>query len=131
MASPMAMVVSHDLELQQAFASVLGQHGLAPILASTVQEAIAILSRQSISLIFCSDELPGCRIDGFVQRASQPPSEVPVVVVSRFDEWEHYLKALRAGAFDYLVYPLVRTEIERVVQSALGLGVVAMVRRPA
>ena len=50
MASPNVMVVSAILEAQQAFASVLGQCGLAPILASTVREAQTILNRHSLSL---------------------------------------------------------------------------------
>ena len=38
MASPNLMVVSHLLETQQAFASILGSRGIAPILASTAEE---------------------------------------------------------------------------------------------
>ena len=50
MISPNVMVVSDILETQQVFASVLGQYGIAPILASTVKEAQTILSCHSISL---------------------------------------------------------------------------------
>ena len=45
--------------------------------------------------------------------------EVPIVVVSPFGDWNEYLKALGAGAFDYVGVPFRQGEIERVVQSAL------------
>jgi len=41
-------------------------------------------------------------------------------VLSRFDEWDHYLAALRAGAFDYIVCPPDFAETERIVWSAIG-----------
>jgi DNA-binding NtrC family response regulator len=120
MAFPNVMLVSPILETQQAFASVLGQRGIAPILASTVREAQRILSRHSISLIFCSDELPGGGVDAFIRQTSKPPAKVPVIVVSRFDDWERYLNFLQIGAFDYVLYPPSGSEIERVMWNALS-----------
>jgi DNA-binding response OmpR family regulator len=88
MVSTTVMVVSDNLEIQQTVASLTGQFGLAPILAPTVQEARKILSSHSISLIFCSDELPGGEIDNLIRETSKPFTKVPVVMVSRFDDWE-------------------------------------------
>ena len=120
MVSPNVMVVSPIPETQQAFASFLGGCGIAPILASTVREAQAILSRHPISIIFCSDELPGGGVDAFIRQTSVPPGQVPVVVVSRLDDWGRYLKFLQIGAFDYVLYPSSGNEIERVLRNALS-----------
>ena len=117
------MVVSPNLEVQQAFAGVLSLWGLAPIVASSVREAEEIMNRHPVSLIFCSDEFPeGTGMDGFIRRASRPSNKVPVVVVSRRDDWEHFVSFLRRGAFDYVLYPLSEVEIARVVKNALDLG---------
>jgi DNA-binding NtrC family response regulator len=117
------MVVSPNLEVQQAFAGVLGLWGLAPIVASSVGEAEEIVNQHPISLVFCSDEFPeDTGMDGFIRRASRPSNKVPVVVVSRLDDWEHFVCFLRRGAFDYVLYPLSEVEIARVVKNALGFG---------
>jgi DNA-binding NtrC family response regulator len=117
------MVVSPNLEVQQAFAGVLGLWGLAPIVASSVREAEEIVNRHSVSLVFWSDEFPeDTGMDGFIRRASRPSNKVPVVVVSRLDDWEHFVSFLRRGAFDYVLYPLSEVEIARVVKNALGFG---------
>ena len=113
------MVVSDKIEIQQALASALGLCGLAPIIAKTESEAIAILSHHSIALIFCSDELPGDPINALIRGARRFLNQVPVVVVSRLDDWERYLNCLRSGAFDYALYPLARNQVERIVNSAL------------
>lgn len=40
----------------------------------------------------------------------------------RLADWERYLNVLRSGAFDYVLYPPIREEIERVVLNALSCG---------
>lgn len=131
MASPNILVVADSLEVQQAFASSLGQRGLAPIVASAAREAEAVLGHHSIALVFCSDELLGGGIDGLIRTASQPPNNAPVVVVSRFDDWERCLSFLRCGALDYVLYPLSEVEIEQVVKNALSLDQLRKVQQSA
>ena len=115
------MVVSPNLEVQQAFAGVLALWGLAPIVAPSVREAEEIVNRHPVSLVFCSDEFPeDTGMDGFIRRASRPPNKVRIVVVSRLDDWEYFVGFLRRGAFDYVLYPLSEVEIARVVKNALG-----------
>jgi len=127
MTAPSIVVISDRLEVQQCFASSLGLCGLAPILASTAEEAVSILSRHRISLLFCSDEMPG---DGFEELIRQPwksSRKVPVAVFSRFDDWQRYLDFLHIGVFDYVLFPLNQGEIERVVRNASRLETPATV----
>ena len=119
---PDIMVVSDNLKVQQAFASTLGERGLAPIIAFTIGEAEAIVSRHAVRLVFCSDELPGGEIERFIRNCSCPPTPVPVVVVSRLDDCRRYLNYLQIGAFDYVLYPLRLEEIEHVMGNVLKDG---------
>lgn len=50
-----------------------GRCGRVPIIASAIQETELIVSRESIALIFCSDELPDGRTEDFIRRFSRPP----------------------------------------------------------
>ena len=119
MASPIVLVVSGNLEAQEAVANVLREWGLASIFALTARDAEEILIRHPVSLIFCSDELEDGEVDSFIQCCSHPPNQVPVVVVSRLDDCGQYLKFLQAGAFDYVLYPPNGLEIDRVLWNAL------------
>lgn len=121
MALPNVMVVSSSLEVQQAFARVLGKCGLAPIVAASANEAQAILEWHSISLIFCSDEMPSGGINGLIEQSRHASSRTPLVIVSRCNEWQHCLNFLRKGALDFVLYPLSQFEVERMVSNALSL----------
>jgi len=127
MTTPIIVVVSDELGIQQSFASTLGLCGLAPVLASTAQEAITILHQHPISLVFCSDEMPGDEFEGLIRQPWRPSDKVPVVVFSRLDDWRRYLNFLHRGAFDYVLLPLSQGEIERVVRNTLGLRTSEMV----
>jgi DNA-binding response OmpR family regulator len=116
------VVVADNLGVQQMLASALGRCGHTPIVTSSARDAEAILNRESIALIFCSDELPDGGIEDFVRRASQPPRRVPIVMVSRLDDWSRYLHFLEMGAFDYVLYPPHGDEIDRVTRAALFGG---------
>jgi DNA-binding NtrC family response regulator len=61
-------------------------------------------------------------IDGkyvdIVKLVGQSDTKVLVIVVSRTGEWPEYLTAIRAGAFDYLAYPPIPGELQRIIQNA-------------
>lgn len=119
MPSADVMVVSHELGAQQALASALGKCGCAPIVTSSLQEAITILKRHPVALVFCSDDLPEGGVESFIRRATRPPGGIPIVVVSRRDDWKRYVEFLQAGAFDYVVIPPNDEEIERIARTVL------------
>jgi DNA-binding NtrC family response regulator len=48
----------------------------------------------------------------------QSDTKVPVIVVSRTGDWSEYLTAVRGGIFDYLAYPPIPRELQRVIQNA-------------
>ena len=114
-----ALLASQELPVQQALAAILANHGFTAIVTTTVDEAEHVLSRTPVSLIFCSDELPSAGIDRLVLQTSHK-DKVPLVVVSRLDDWSRFVHFLERGAFDYVVYPFERKEIERVLKAALG-----------
>ena len=98
------------------FASVL-RAGVAPLQCSDYREARRLLREHDFSLILCSDSLP----DGTYRDMIAAARPIPVVVLSRFAEWEPFLAALHAGAFDYIACPPDRGEADRIIASALKL----------
>ena len=114
-----ALIVSHELAVQQALAAALAKHDLTTIITSSVADVEEVFSRVSISLVICSDELPGAGVDRVIQLAART-NKVPLIVVSRLDDWGRFLYFLQHGAFDYIVYPLKQGEVDRVVKNALS-----------
>jgi DNA-binding NtrC family response regulator len=96
--------------------------GVAPIFAASIADAAYHLATSSISFVLCEHHLP----DGpyaellSVSRALAAPP--PVVVVSPTGDWPDYFEAIDRGAYDFLAYPLIPGELQRIVTAYLKLN---------
>jgi DNA-binding NtrC family response regulator len=116
---PNGLVVSSDEEVRRKLGEILGQCGLAAVFASTVIESCIALAAHQLFIVLCDDCLSDGKYMDIVKFAGQSDSKVLVVVVSRTGEWPEYLTAIRAGAFDYLAYPPIPGELQRIIQNAI------------
>jgi two-component system, NtrC family, response regulator HydG len=108
------IVDSDDKTRDIVFESAV-KHGEIPISCSSCGEAQSLVAQQPFKVVFCSDSLPDGEYDEVI-RAAKP---TPVIVLSRFAEWESYLAAMQAGAFDYIACPPSEVEVDRILSSAL------------
>ena len=115
---PNGLVVSSDEEVRRKLGEILGQCGLAPVFASTVTESGMTLAENEVFIVLCEDCLSDGKYRDIVKLVCQSDTKVLVVVVSRTGEWPEYLTAIRAGAFDYLAYPPIPGELQRIIQNA-------------
>jgi DNA-binding response OmpR family regulator len=106
-------------EDRYALARVLVRCGLKPVLSSSVEKSRGLLARRPVRLVFCDDELPDGSVGRLLEEIRRTASRVPVVVISRLENWDEYLRAMRLGAFDYISSPIRRAEVERVVAKAI------------
>ena len=88
-------------------------------LLQEIRRSAIFLAKQKFSVVLFHDTLP----DGDFRDVVATVNPTPVVVLSRFAEWDHYLAALRDGAFDYIACPPDPAETERIVRSAIDNGI--------
>lgn len=117
-AIPQVLLVCSDPGGRGALAEAVARFGVTTVSASSVREALATLAREPVRLVICDAQLPGGNVRDILA-ASRTAGEVPVVVASRLDSWDEYLKAMRWGAFDYIVYPFRRAEVKWILERAL------------
>ena len=117
MAGPnQVLVISPEKEHHEEITSAMNKCGLTSICCMKFDEARIFMDKEKFGVVFCHETLPDGDFRGVVS-AARP---IPVVVLSRFAEWDHYLDALRAGAFDYIACPPDSAETERILWSAIG-----------
>jgi DNA-binding NtrC family response regulator len=116
---PSGLVVSPDDEVRQTLALSLGECGFASIFSSTVGEGRIALARREVFVVVSEEWLPDGSYVDMVNLIAQSCARIPVVVVSRIGDWPEYLRAVGAGAYDYVPYPPIRGELRRVIRSAL------------
>jgi two-component system response regulator PilR (NtrC family) len=110
------LVISPEQEDHEKINAAMNRCGLSSICCRKFDEARVFMTTQKFGVVFCHDILP----DGDFRVVVSAAKPTPVVVLSRFAEWDHYFAALRAGAFDYIACPPDSAETERIVWSAIA-----------
>ncbi len=118
-ASPV-LIISGERDHREKLADRVSQCGLRPICCETIADAQALMARQQFSAVLSEDSLPDGDFRIVIGEMGRTVSKAPVVIVSRRDDWDSYLAAVGAGAFDYLAFPPTPGELERVLWAALS-----------
>jgi DNA-binding NtrC family response regulator len=116
---PVLIICSDSAQGDKATEIVRGM-GLQSVICSSLTDARALIERQAFQAVLCSDNLPDCNLRTSLKVLSSATGGVPVVVFSHLAEWDAYMKALSAGAFDYIAFPPERVETERILRLALN-----------
>jgi two-component system KDP operon response regulator KdpE len=117
------LVVDDEPEITRALRSILGAHGYEPILATSGEEGLELLSRRHPDLILLDLALPG--LDGleFARTVRQDLRlDVPVIVLSAHGEEERKVRALDLGADDFVTKPFGVNELLARIRAALRRG---------
>jgi DNA-binding NtrC family response regulator len=117
---PNGLVVSSDEQVRRSLAEILVQCELAPLFSPTVAASRTVLSRRKVFIVLCQNFVVDGEYGDIVKMVSQSDANVPVIVVSRTGDWPEYLTAIRAGVFDYLAYPPIAGELQRIIRNALS-----------
>src|ERR1700730_14561444 len=105
------LIVSADLEARRDLFRILTLQGCDPLYAPTIGEAMKVLERQSIGLVFCERELPDGGYRNFLTAARGLKTKSRIVVTSRLADWDEYLECMRLGAFDVIASPCRPTDV--------------------
>ncbi len=117
----LALLISPDTNHYRGLAPLASRCGLHLIFSATLRNARPLLARDRFSVIFCSDRTDGCTVPMLLQSLRVAAPDIPVIVLSRHNEWAACLHAMRAGAFDYVAWPPEPAETERIVRLAAAL----------
>jgi len=120
MSGARVLVVDDEPEITRALRSILSGHGYEPLLASSAEEGLDLLTRRRPDLIVLDLALPG--VDGieFLRVAREElRSDVPIVVLSAHGEEERKVTALDLGADDFLTKPFGVAELLARMRAAL------------
>lgn len=123
------LVVDDDRLLGVAVADALRPSGLNVTCVDTAAGARAAVAETSFDVIVLDQQLPdgeGARLCPELLAAN---GDAKIIFVTAFPSYEHAVKALRAGAWDYRSKPFELDELVRSVTRALGTSRLERVER--
>ncbi len=119
------LIICGDPEGRRALERALDRSPFERIVAATIGEARALLTREPVGLVLCAEETPDGGFRELLATDELTKMHAPVIVASRCGDTRDYLEAMRAGAFDFISGPYRSEEIVRIVGCALHPDIAA------
>ena len=114
------LIVLSDPLHSEKIEEITHRLGLQSIHCTSLTHALARIEEQTFQFVVCSDDLPDCNLRTAVRVLTSSTGGAPVIVFSHLADWDAYMRALGAGAFDYIACPPDPIETERILRLALA-----------
>jgi EAL domain-containing protein (putative c-di-GMP-specific phosphodiesterase class I) len=125
------LIADDEPMLLRGFDRVLSRAGYEVITANDGQQAAELLNQMEFDAIVSDISMPGMNGIQLLRRARERDLDVPVLLVTGAPAIETAVEALEYGAFQYLTKPVDSKQFEQVVEKAVQLHRMALMKREA
>jgi two-component system response regulator PilR (NtrC family) len=116
------LIVDDEPDIRELLEITLGRMSLETASAEDLNSARAALASQSFNLCLTDMRLPDGDGIELVEHIQTDFKQIPVAVITAHGSTETAIKALKAGAFDFVSKPVDLQKLRDLVQSALRLS---------
>lgn len=112
------LVVDDERDIRDGSERILSRQGFQVIKASRGQEALDILSKDTIAIVFLDLKMPGLEGMEVLERILQLDESIIVIVVTGFATVETAISALKKGAYDFIPKPFEPDQMRIIAKRA-------------
>lgn len=112
------LVVDDEYGVRQSFKMVLKDE-YKVILASTGEEAVDLVHKNAVDLILLDILLPDVNGLELLEKLRELDSNVEIIMITAVKDIQTAVKAIRLGAYDYIVKPFDVDDVLKVIKRAL------------
>ena len=114
------LLVEDDMTFSEMLQHFLSKNGHSVAAASTVKNSFKLLALQKFDLMLLDYRLPdGTALDVFI-KAAERGAKIPAIIMTSFNDVRTAVKAMQAGAFDYITKPVNPDELMMIIGDALS-----------
>lgn len=113
------LIVEDEETLRESLKRVFLREGYDVDIAGSAEAAGKVLDEKAYELIVTDIILPGTNGIELLKKIREQIPDQLVIVMTAYASLETAVEALRAGAYDYVVKPIMHDEIKRIVKNAL------------
>ncbi|WP_051184759.1 sigma-54-dependent transcriptional regulator [Desulfatiglans anilini] len=115
------LIVEDEDTLRESLTRVFEREGYEVVPVSSAEPAMELFEEGSFDLILTDIILPGMTGIELIKRVKEAAPEQACIVMTAYASLETAVETLRAGAYDYIVKPIIHEEIKQTVRNALKL----------
>ncbi|HXX57418.1 MAG TPA: sigma-54 dependent transcriptional regulator [Thermodesulfovibrionales bacterium] len=116
------LIVEDEETLCESLKRVLSREGYVVETVSSAESAIQVFDERFYDLIITDIILPGITGIELLKKIKEKLPGQTVVIMTAYASLETAVEALRSGAYDYIVKPVMHEEVKQVVRNALTQG---------
>lgn len=116
------LVVDDEPDIRELLEITLSRMNLNSFAAANVREAKTLLEQEQFDLCLTDMKLPDGNGIDLVEHIQEQHPNIPVAVITAFGSMETAIKALKAGAFDFVSKPIDLKMLRGLVDSALKVA---------
>jgi DNA-binding NtrC family response regulator len=113
------LIVEDEDTLRESLKRVFQREGYQVEAVLSAEAALELFEETSFDLIVTDIILPGITGIELLKRVKEIHPEQIVIIITAYASLETAVETLRAGAFDYVVKPIIHEEIKQIVKNAL------------
>lgn len=113
------LIVEDEETLRESLRRLFQREGFTVDAASSAEDALAMSAEGVYDIMISDIILPGMDGIEMMGRIREQSPEQAFIVMTAYASLDTAVKALRAGAFDYILKPIMHNEIKQVVRNAI------------
>ncbi|MBF0327926.1 MAG: sigma-54-dependent Fis family transcriptional regulator [Nitrospirae bacterium] len=113
------LIVEDEETLRSSLKRVFMRDGYNVESAASAEDALEMVDELLFDIVITDIILPGMDGIELLKKIKEKSAEQIVIVVTAYASLETAVEALRAGAYDYVVKPIIHEEIKQIVINAL------------
>jgi two-component system, NtrC family, response regulator HydG len=114
------LLVEDDITFSQLLQHFLAKNGHAVEAVNTIKDSFKLLALLKFDLLLLDYRLPdGIGLDVFI-KAIENGEKIPAIIMTSFNDVRTAVKAMQAGAFDYITKPVNPDELMMIIGNALN-----------
>ncbi len=117
---PKILIVDDEKHISAALASLVKAEGFKALVGRDGAAGLETIRSESPDLLLTDIKMPGMDGMELMRRAKDVDPDLPIVMITGYAEIHGAVKAIKAGAHDYLSKPFDNQEVVRVIHRALS-----------
>ena len=122
-AAKKVLVVDDEPDIRELLALTLERMSLQSVTAPDISTAKDLLASQNFDLCLTDMQLPDGNGIDLVARIQRDSPQMPVAVITAHGSMDSAVRALKAGAFDFVAKPVRLDDLRNLIQAAMRLTV--------